>query len=114
MPYAINPVTGEITKITKAQKGAYDDVERSRVLESLLGSSFGVPTLALSILLPVTAIVVYLAAEKTGEGVIAFLKQLVTDVQDLRATGKSSPTTGPLDIFIATLLEVTGITKTPD
>jgi len=48
MPYYINPVTGSIEKITKSQKGALDEYYRSQSFDSLLGSNFGAPTLALS------------------------------------------------------------------
>jgi len=114
MPYYINPVTGDVTKITKAQKGSIDEYNRSQALVSLLGSTTGPPTVAFLVLAPVATVVLYMAAKAAGKEVWEFWQWLVGDIQDLRRTGTITPgKTGAIDIFIATLLEVTGLTKTP-
>ena len=47
----------------------------------------------------------------TGEYAIDFVKNLSGDVGDLIETGHSQETTGPLDVFIASILTVTGLDK---
>ena len=47
----------------------------------------------------------------TGEYALEFIKNLAGDVGDLIETGHSQETTGPLDIWIASILTVTGLDK---
>jgi len=75
MPYYINPVTGSVEKITKSQKGALDEYYRSQSLDSLLGSNFGAPTLALSIFVIAAPLILgplfaWLSANKASNGIV--------------------------------------------
>ncbi len=67
MPYYINPVTGTVEKITKAQKGALDEHRRAAALNSLLASDFGVASVTLPLLLIAAPLVTAWIAKELGE-----------------------------------------------
>ena len=98
MPYYINPVSGTVEKITKAQKGALDEHRRAEAMNALLGSDFGVASVALSTVLVLSPIITaYLIKEGFGsvaeawEKAISKAKKVVNPMADFDLSSQIVP-----------------------
>jgi len=69
MPSVFNPVTGEVTKVTKLEKKTIDDYNNNELLKTLLGSQFGAPTIGVGAALLLGPLVAAFILKETGETV---------------------------------------------